>query len=102
MWPEEGIKKAFETMVFKHEFECPLSVAMIGVNGAFLTARFKMSMVDGFQSIVLDGKASKLRFPINCLIVDQKGKAAHIAFSMIGEEKEVSEVIICFAGKKYS
>jgi hypothetical protein len=100
MFPEEGIKKALETMLFKHEFELPFTFVMIGANGAFLTGRFEGSIIDGPQ-ITVEGEASKLRFPINLLIVDQKGKAGHVAFSMTGEEKKVTEPIICFAGKEY-
>jgi hypothetical protein len=99
MFAEEDIKKALGTMLFKHEFELPFSFVLIGVNGTFVTGRIEPSIVDGPQVIVA-GEASKLRFPINLMIVDQKGKAGHVAFSMTGEEKEVTEPIICFAGKK--
>jgi hypothetical protein len=101
MFPEDSIKKVLETMLFKHEFELPFSFVLIGVNGAFLTGRIGASIIDGPQ-ITIEGEASKLRFPINLMIVDKKGKAGHVAFSMTGEEKEVTEPIICFAGKKYS
>jgi hypothetical protein len=100
MFPEEDIKKALEEMLFKHEFELPLTFVLVGVNGTILTGRIEVSIIDGPQ-ITVKGEASKLRFPINLMIIDQKGKAGHVAFSMTGEEKEVTEPIVCFAGKKY-
>jgi len=102
MFSDEGIKKAIETLVFKHEFEFPFSFVLIGVNGTFLTARLESSIVDGPRFTVHEGEANKLRFPINCLIVDRKGKAAHVAFLMTGEENKVTDMILCFAGKEYN
>ena len=100
MFPEEGVKKALETMLFKHEFELPFTFVLIGVNGTFVTGRIEASIIDGPQ-ITVQGEATKLRFPINLMICDSKGKAGHVAFSMTGEEKKVTEPIICFAGKEY-
>jgi hypothetical protein len=101
MFSEDSIKKVLETMLFKYEFELPFSFVLIGVNGAFLTGRIEASIIDGAQ-ITVEGEANKLRFPINLMIVDQKGKAGHVAFLMTGEEKEVTEPIVCFLGKKFN
>lgn len=81
---EKGIKKAIELMFFEYGFEFPLSWVLIGVNGAFLTGRFESPNRKEFKYTVLNGKANRLRFPINAMFVDAKGKAAHISFERSG------------------
>lgn len=71
--------------LFEHNFEFPVILVMIGVNGAHLIAKFELSSVNGkltttseFKQTVLTGEAKNLRFPINTMFVDAKGMAAHV------------------------
>lgn len=71
--------------LFEHNFEFPVILVMIGVNGAYLAAKFELSSVGGkltttteFKQTVLTGEAKNLRFPINTMFVDAKGMAAHV------------------------
>ena len=91
VFPEEGFKKIFEMMFIEHDFKLPMSWVLIGVNGAFLTGRFELSIIGKkFKCIVLNGKANRLRFPINAMFVDAKGKAAHVSFLRTGETGEIT------------
>lgn len=90
MFSEESFK-IIGAMFIEYNFQWPISWAMIGVNGAFLTGRFELSIIGKkFKSTVLSGKAKKLRFPINAMFVDAKGKAAHVAFLRTGEVGETT------------
>jgi hypothetical protein len=99
MFSEESIRKVFEIMLVQYQFELPMSWAIIGVNGTFLTGKFEASITGQFRSTVLSGKANRLRFPINCLFVDRKGKAALVAFS---KSSEIGKVTPSFAAKNYN
>lgn len=81
MFKQAQFQMLAEEIFLKHHFELPVSFAMIGVNGAFLTGRFELSFFQTkFRAILLSGKAKDLRFPINMLLVDKTGKAAHTSF----------------------
>lgn len=84
MFPKEGFRKIMEMILIDHGFEFPITFVMIGVNGAFLIARFEM-IGQEFKEKVLTGKAKNLRFPINTMFVDAKGRAAHVSFERSGE-----------------
>jgi hypothetical protein len=99
MFPEENLRKVFEIIILEHGFEFPLSWVMVGINGTFLTGRFEILIIGKVKSTIINGKANKLRFPINCMIVDRRGKAAHIVFSRTDEAGEITP---CFVGKKYN
>ncbi len=90
MFTEENLKKIFLTILFDFYFQFPISWVWIGVNGAFLTGRFELSKTKEFKSIVLSGKAKKLRFPINAMLVDAKGEAAHVLLKRSGEVDKVT------------
>jgi hypothetical protein len=85
MFTEESLRKIFETILIKYNFQFPISWVWIGINGAFLTGRFEFSKNEKFKSIILNGKAKKLRFPINAMLVDARGEAAHVLLKRFGE-----------------
>lgn len=84
MFPEEGFKKIVEMILIDHQFEFPITFVMIGVNGSILAARFEMAKGE-FKTNILTGKPKHLRFPINTMFVDAKGKAAHVCFERSGQ-----------------
>jgi hypothetical protein len=88
---QEGIQKIFKMILVDYKFELPVSWVWIGVNGAFLTGRIEFSKRDKeLKSIILSGKAKKLRFPVNVMLVDAKGDAAHVLFRGSGEVDKVT------------
>lgn len=52
----------------------------MGMNGALFAGRSELSMQKEIRTIILTGKAKKLKFPINMMLVDRTGKAAHVLF----------------------
>ncbi|MBM4277276.1 MAG: hypothetical protein FJ130_05240 [Deltaproteobacteria bacterium] len=95
MFSDEGIRKAFEKIFLGYGFEFPMSFVLVGINGTFLTGRFEVSFITKkFRTTVVSGKANKLRFPINAMIVDAKGKVAHIEFVRKGGQDENTNIDI--------
>ncbi len=91
MFTEESLKKVFLTILIDFNFQFPISWVWIGVNGAFLTGRFEFSKNEKkFKSIILNGKAKKLRFPVNAMPVDARGEAVHVFFKRFGEVNKVA------------
>lgn len=79
MFPQESFRKIVDIILIDYKFEFPTTLAMIGVNGAYMVARFELSGT-AVKTIALTGKAKNLRFPINTMFVDARGKAAHVLF----------------------
>jgi len=95
VFSEEGIKKALEIMFIEYGFELPLSWVLIGINGTFLTGRFELSIIGKkFKTTVINGKANRLRFPINAMFVDAKGKVAHVTFLRTGNKDEAMSMTV--------
>lgn len=87
MFKGETLQKIFKMIFLEYNFQVPISWVWIGVNGAFFTGRIELSKSGKeAKSIILSGKAKKLRFPINVMLVDSKGEAAHILFKGPGED----------------
>lgn len=75
-----------------HKFEFPITFVMIGINRAIMAARFEM--INGKLKInILNGKAKNLRFPINTMFVDAKGKAAHVCFERSGQHGDLTRCL---------
>lgn len=92
---EEGIKKAVEIMFIDYGFELPMSWAMIGINGTFLIGRIELSIISKkIKVTVIHGKANRLRFPINAMFVDAKGKVAQVTFKRTGNKDEVPSMTV--------
>lgn len=93
MFSEEGIIKAVEVMFNEKGFELPMSFVLIGINGTFLTGRFELSIIGKkFKTILINGKANRLRFPINAMFVDAKGKVAQVTFLRTGNKVEATSM----------
>lgn len=91
MYTRESFHKVFDKIFLDYNFQFPLSWVWISVNGAFLTGRFERSNSDKkFESILLTGKVKKIIFPINAMIVDANGAAAHVLLKKNGEIGEVT------------
>jgi len=95
MFKPEQFQKIAEEIILKHRFEFPISWVMIGVNGAFLTGRWELSIPQKqFRSLTLSGKAKKLRRPINMMLVDRIGKAFHVLFKKGDEPIDLTNLRI--------
>jgi hypothetical protein len=92
MFPEESFRKIFQTILVDHNFKFPIHYVMIGINGAFLNGRFELAPAKKFSSILLNGKAKNLRFPINTMFVDSKGDAAHVLFKKTLKSGELNHL----------
>jgi hypothetical protein len=90
-----NIDKDFAKLIltlFEHDFKYPLTVVMVGVRG-YLVTKFELSEGTNsatFKNTVLAGKAKDLRFPINMMIVDINGRAAHVCVKTKDELGAVS------------
>ena len=89
MFTKESMQKIFKKILIDYNFQPPISWVWIGVNGAFMTGRIEFSKGSKeFKSILLSGKPKKLRFPVNVMLVDSRGEAAHVLFKGTGEAKD--------------
>jgi len=89
VFSEEGLQKAFEIMFIDYGFKLPTSWVLIGINGTFLTGRVELSIIGKkIKTTVINGKANRLRFPINAMFVDAEGKVAQITFLRTGNKNE--------------
>lgn len=84
MFKKEGFEKAFKTILVDYNFQPPIAWVWIGVNGAFMTGKIIWEGKE-FKSITLSGKPKKLRLPVNVMLVDAKGMAAHLLLKKTGE-----------------
>ncbi len=80
MFKLEQFKMIGDEIFLKHHFEFPVTWVMVGVNGALFAGRSELSIQKEVRTIILTGKAKKLRFPVNMMLVDRTGKAAHVLF----------------------
>jgi hypothetical protein len=89
----ESIQKIFRMILIDYNFELPITWVWIGVNGAFLTGRIERSRwSEELGSVVLSGNPKKIRFPVNAMLVDAKGQAAHVLFKETGEVDGVNRL----------
>jgi hypothetical protein len=92
MFTKESVQRAFEIILLEYNFQFPISWVWIGINGTFLTGRFELSKSgEKLKTTVLSGKVRKIRFPVNIMLVDGGGKAAHILLN----SAEFGEVTRC-------
>ncbi|MFB3886041.1 MAG: hypothetical protein ACE144_12495 [Thermodesulfobacteriota bacterium] len=94
MFNEKSLEVIFKRLLLEHSFQFPLTWAWIGANGGVLAGRFEWSVGKGLETIILSGKPKTLRYPVNAMIVDRRGVAAHILFK--GPE-EISKATLCRA-----
>lgn len=95
MFLEEGMKKMFEIIFIDYGFKLPTSWVLIGINGTFLTGRVELSIIGKkIKTTVINGKANRLRFPINAMFVDAKGKVAQITFLRTGNKDEAMSMTV--------
>jgi len=95
MFTKESMQKIFKKILIDYNFQSPISWVWVGVNGAFMTGRIEF--LEGskeFKSILLSGKPNKLRFPVNVMLVDSRGEAAHILFKGTGGADEVNRCCV--------
>jgi hypothetical protein len=91
MPPKIEIENIVGMIFLEHKFEFPITVVMIGIRG-YLVAKWELATASGknkvtakFENIVVAGKAKDLRFPINTMLVDSTGKAAHFCIKRPNE-----------------
>jgi hypothetical protein len=91
MFTKESIHEIFKKILIEYKFQLPISWVWIGVNGALLTGRIEMSRWSKeFRSVTLSGNPKKLRYPVNVMLVDARGEAAHVLFKGTGEADEIN------------
>ena len=79
MFTQESVQRALEIILIDYNFQFPIHWVWVGINGAFLIGRFEIQKSgEKLKSILLTGKPKKLRFPVNIMLVDARGEAAHI------------------------
>jgi hypothetical protein len=76
--------KAFKTILIDYNFQPPIAWVWVGRNGAFLFGKIIWEGKE-YKSVTLGGKPKKLRFPVNVMLVDAKGMAAHLLLKETGE-----------------
>ena len=92
MFKTDDLEKAICKLFVDYDFQFPIHLVMIGINGAFLNVKLNLSKTGAFSHIILTGRARDLRFPINSMFVDAKGDAAHILFKGSGEPDEITRL----------
>lgn len=88
---EESIQGIFHKVLIDYGFKLPIAWVWIGVNGAFLTGKIE-SVKSGMRNVIIKGKSNKLRFPVNAMLVDSEGKAAHVLFKGPGQVDKVNRL----------
>ena len=79
MFTKESIHTIFKTILEEYKFQLPIAWVWIGANGEFLTGRIEISKGSKEpRSVTLSGKAEKLKYPVNIMLVDARGEAAHV------------------------
>ena len=93
MFRLDQFSKILAEMLLKHDFQFPITCTMIGIDGHVFAARFELS-ADPKESKggFVTGNPKKLRFPINALLVDKGGKAAHVLFKGSCQVEEVNRL----------
>ncbi len=93
MFKPEQLVGVFKEIVLEHKFEFPIHWVMVGAGGVFLTGKLTFSILRlKLDFSILSGRAKDLRFPINMMLVDKTGKAAHVLFKRAGEAHELNRL----------
>jgi hypothetical protein len=91
MFKSDSFRKILEEIFFKHGFQLPVAWVWAGVNGAFVTGKIEFSKRDKkITFIILSGKPKKIRLPVNMMLIDARGCAAHILVKGPGEISKVT------------
>jgi hypothetical protein len=64
----------------KWHFTPPITWTLVGGNGEIFAGRWEFSISGGLRSVTLTGDIEKLEFPVNIMLIDRTGKAAHLLF----------------------
>ena len=79
MFTKESVRTVFKTILDDYKFQLPIAWVWIGANGEFLTGRIEISKGSKeLRSVILSGSPEKLKFPVNVMLVDARGEAAHV------------------------
>jgi hypothetical protein len=83
---EESIRELFKKILIEFTFQLPISWVWVGQNGGFMTGRIEVSkLTKEPRSVILSGNPKKLKFPVNIMLVDARGDAAHVLLKESGE-----------------
>jgi hypothetical protein len=80
MFTEQQFQRITEEILVNHRFEFPITWTMIGINGYVFAGKWEVTILKKFNNVILHGQPKRLRFPINMMLVDRTGKAAHVLF----------------------